>query len=258
MQVMTPFRHHRMPTSTDARYAPLLAGRRRLLTAALATVAGLALAAAAPAATIREVGLTSSAFPAPGCPSQCSVIARVTGYQAQSGSARNPYVVPVNGRIVAFTVALGSPDANQLKYFTQNFGGKPEIRLAVLKPVPHHRYLRLAAESELFDLTNYLGSTPTFALASSLRVSAGSVIALTTPTWAPAFAINRPTTDAWRSFRTNCNNNRQTAIHEGVGSVHTYNCLYRRARLLYSATLIPNPKSTKPAPTRGHTTTTHH
>lgn len=227
-------------------------GRRRTLTAALAGFTVLAFAAAAPAATIREIGMTSSTFPTPGCPSQCSVVARVTGYQAQSGSARNPMVVPAAGRVVAFTVALGKPDANQLKYFTQNFGGKPEVRIAILKPVPHHKYLQLVAESEIFDLTNYLGSTPTFALATSIKAPKGSLIGLTTPTWAPAFATKRPSSDAWRSFRTNCNNNTQVATHDRLGTTHTYNCLYRGARLLYSATLIPNPTRTKAS------TTTHH
>ena len=236
----------RLRIATESASAPIpTRGRRRTLTAALVCLAVLSVAAAAPAATLRELGMTSSTFPTPGCPSQCSVIARVTGYQAQSGSARNPFAIPSSGRIVAFTIALGKPDANQLKYFTQNFGGKPEVRIAVLKPVPHHKYLQLTAQSEIFDLSNYLGSTPTFALATSLKAPKGSLIALTTPTWAPAFATKRPSTDGWRSFRTNCNNNTQVAIHDRVGSTHTYNCLYRGARLLYSATFIPNPTRTK-------------
>jgi hypothetical protein len=255
MQVMTRLNAvSKTKPTTAARRGP----RRLLRLAAAAACALAAVLATAAQADVREIGTsTNDQFPAAGCPSQCSVIARVTGYQAQFGTARNPFVVPTSGRIVAFTVKLGAPDANQLKYFLHNFGGAPEARIAVLKPVPHHSYVRLAAESEVFDLTNYLGSTPTFALATSVRVSAGSIIALTTPTWAPAFAIKRPTTEAWRSFRTHCNNNTEPAIHEGFGSARTYSCLYRGARLLYSATFVPNPTPTK-RPSSSHGTTTTH
>jgi hypothetical protein len=236
----------------------VMSGRRSLkAAAAVACVLAAALAAVAQAA-IREVGgPPTAAFPAAGCPSQCSVIAHVTGYEAQVGNVHNPFVVTTSGRVVALTVELGSPDANQLKYFSHNFGGHPEVRLAILRPVPHRRSLRLIAQSEIFDVSNYLGSTPTFALATSLKVPAGSVIGLTTPTWAPAFAIKRPSTEAWRAFRKNCNNNTETAVQDTPGSTRTYNCLYRGARLLYSATFVPNPTPTKRSstPSRGHKTT---
>lgn len=224
----------------------LAAPRWPLRIAATLACALVAALAAAAQADVKEVGgPTTIPFPAAGCPSQCSVIAHVTGYQAQVGNVHNPFVVSTAGRVVALTVELGNPDANQLKYFTHNFGGHPEVRLAILRPVPHRKSLRLVAQSEIFDLSNYLGSTPTFALATSLKVPAGSVIGLTTPTWAPAFAIKRSSTEAWRAFRKNCNNNTETAVQDAPNSTRTYNCLYRGARLLYSATLVPNPKPTK-------------
>src|SRR5437660_8652110 len=99
---------------------------RRLLVIA---VTAAVLIAAVAQADVRELGgATSAPFPAPGCPKDCSVIARVTGYQGQAGSVKNPFVVPSAGRIVAFTVALGNPSASQLAYFSKNFGSRPELR----------------------------------------------------------------------------------------------------------------------------------
>ena len=224
----------------------MLSVKRLILIAAV--FAALLLAGAAQA-EVRELGSTTT-FPAAACPTSCSVIAKVTGYQAQVGAAKNPFVVPKAGRIVAFTVALGSPSSSQLSYFTKNFGKTPELRVAVLQPVAHSHALRLVAQSEIFNLTSYLGTTPTFALATSLRAPAHSIIALTTPTWAPAFAVKRPTTEQWRSFRTHCTNNTETAVHQTLGTSQTYACLYRNARLLYSATYIPNPTPAKKPTTK--------
>jgi hypothetical protein len=173
----------------------------------------------------------------------------VTGYQVQIGAAKNPYVIHRNGKIVAFTIRLGKPDAQQTQFFTNLFGGTPQARISLLKKPKKDKKmtndLRLLGQSELFNLTNYLGSSPTFALSKPLTVEAGSTVALTVPTWAPSFAINLGADQAWRSSRpkNDCNGTTQTA-QQTVGSVHSYDCFYRTARLLYSATFIPDPKPT--------------
>ena len=163
----------------------------------------------------------------------------MTGYQVQIGTAKNPYVIHRAGKIVAFTIRLGKPDAQQTQFFTNLFGGTPQARLTLLKKPKTDKKmtndLRILGQSELFDLTNYLGSTPTFALAKPLAVEAGSTLALTVPTWVPAFAINLGPDQAWRSSRpkNDCNGTSQVAA-QTVGNARSYDCFYRTARLLFT------------------------
>ena len=80
--------------------------RPRLLAAAGAVLAALACAAPA-SARIIEIGATA-AQAAPTCPSSpCRAVTRTTGYQAKVVDSRAEYVVPRNGRIVAWTISLG-------------------------------------------------------------------------------------------------------------------------------------------------------
>jgi hypothetical protein len=202
---------------------------------------------------IREVGgYPDLPFPPAGCPSNCQAVGHVTGYQVQIGSARNPYMIKRNGKIVAFTIRLGKPDAQQTQFFTNLFGGAPQARLTLLKKPKRDRKktndLRLVAQSGLFELDKYLGSSPTFALANPLDVTPGTIVALTVPTWAPSFAINLGSDQAWRSSRgpEDCDGTSQVA-QQTVGAVRSYDCFYRTARLLYSATFIPDPKPTTKA-----------
>ena len=188
-------------------------------------------------------------MPPAGCPLNCQAIGHVTGYQVQMGKHKNPYVIGHDGKIVAFTIRLGKPDAQQTQFFVNLFGGAPKARLALLKkPKADKRGtndLRLLGQSEVFDLSNYLGSTPTFVLSKPLKVDAGSTLAITVPTWAPAFAINLGSDEAWRSSRpkSDCNGTSQTA-HQKVNKVRSYDCFYRTARLLFTASFVPDPKPT--------------
>ena len=83
-------------------------------------------------------------------------------------------------------------------------------------------------------------------------VRKGQTVALTVPTWAPAFNGKLGTDMAWRSSRSSksCNGTTQAA-QQRVKSQHPYQCFYRSARLLYSVTLVPTPTPTS-------TTTTAH
>jgi hypothetical protein len=220
------------------------------LTALLLILAGTAYAQfPAQSSSTREIGdFSDQPFPQAGCPNSCQAIGHVTGYQVQIGSHKNPFVIRQNGKIVAFTIRLGKPDAQQTQFFTNLFGGAPQARLTVLRTARTAKRARLVAQSEVFNLANYLGSTPTFALSKPLAVTAGSTLAVTVPTWAPAFAINLGADQAWRSSRAknDCNGTSQSA-QQTVGSLHQYPCFYRTARLLYSASFVPDPKPTTPA-----------
>jgi hypothetical protein len=219
---------------------------RRLL---IALAALCVLAFAAPAyAVVREIGVpTDSPFPDASCPDNCQAIGQVTGYQVEIGKARNPFAIHRPGTLVAFTIRLGKPNAQQTQFFTNLFGGTPQVRLAILKPVPksHTNASVLQAQSEIFKLAPYLGSTPTFALAKPIKVQPGEIVAITVPTWAPAFAVGLEANQAWRSSRSKSScNSQQSAAQQTLGGSRSYQCLFRTARLLYSVTYIPTPKPT--------------
>jgi hypothetical protein len=212
----------------------------------------LLVTAASAGPSFRELGeYGSNPMPGAGCPDPktCQAVGHVTGYQVEIGKHKNPYVINHRGKIVAFTIKLGRPTKSQTQFFTNLFGGTPTARLSVLKKpkhdVRHHTDLRLVGQSEVFDLTNYLGSTPTFALSTALVVPAHSTIALTVPTWAPAFAVNAGKDHAWRSSRQkgDCGGTSQRA-QQSTGTISFYDCFYRHPRLLYTATFLRDPKTT--------------
>jgi hypothetical protein len=210
----------------------------------------VALTAAAPAgAAIREIGLVGGekALPKASCPTNCQALDQVTGYQVQIGKAKNPYLMHSKGKIVAFSIALGKPNAKQTKFFTNLFGIKPTARLTILHLGHRNRQATVKAQSGTFDLTDYLGTTPQFALNRALAVGPRDVVALTVPTWAPAFAVKLGQDQAWRSSRASksCNNVQQMAAQQRIGTTRSYGCFYRTARLLYSATFIPDAKRNK-------------
>ena len=89
---------------------------------ATAICAGLALALALPAvapATLTEVGVLPATTPptVPSCPaSPCLAVSRTTGFQVKVGAAHNFLAVRRSGTIVAWTIALGKPNATQIKF----------------------------------------------------------------------------------------------------------------------------------------------
>src|SRR4051794_21991416 len=75
----------------------------------VALVAGVFPAAAG--ARLVELGKTSS-DPMPSCPGNpCLAISRTSAYQAKVGPDRQQYVVPENGRIVAWSITLSTPNS---------------------------------------------------------------------------------------------------------------------------------------------------
>ena len=219
--------------------------RTCLLLAALAA-ALVGAVAGAHAAAVVELGAPSDAPPV-SCPeNDCTVVGRVTGYQLRhGGGGRNPFRVTRSGKVVAFSLRLGKPNESQRAFFTERFGRRPTARLSVLKVGSRRRH-RLVAQSEVFNLTRFLGTEPTFALRRPLRVAKGNVVALTVPTWAPAFSVNLGGGDVWRASRVagRCTGDHlfRRAAQQKVDSVKTYACVYRGARLSYTATFVPDPQ----------------
>jgi hypothetical protein len=219
----------------------LFVGRRAIV----AVVVCLALPPAAWAG-VKEIGLTPAPRPAASCPAACQAIGQVTGFQVQQGARKNPYRVTRDGKVVGFSITLGNPSREQERFFTRLFGGPPQARISILRPAKLKRRHRLTGQSEVFDLEPYFGSRPTFALRRPLTVKRGYVIALTVPTWAPAFAVGLGRDEAWRSSRdpSRCDDVQQAAAQEARGSIRRYSCFYRTARLLYTAVVITTPKPT--------------
>jgi hypothetical protein len=212
-----------------------------------------ALAFASPAsARIVELG-SVAASANPSCPGDpCEAAVRVTGLQGRAADGpKNPYYIRRDGYIVAFTVDLAAPTEEQVDFFNDNFGSPAQVGLAVLRKGKTRKTrlnYRLVNQSQLFEVENYFGSKPTFVLNRPLRVRKTNWIAITVPTWAPIFANNLTRSDWWRASRpkNSCEaprSLRQFAMTE-LREVNTFGCTYSGARLLYTATYVPDPRPT--------------
>jgi hypothetical protein len=227
---------------------------KKLVAIATVAFAGLIYAALAFADHPIELGQTTTP-PAVSCPSNCQAVGQVTGFEVQQGTVKNPMTRKRRGKVVAFSVTLGKPKTSDVNFFNKLFGTPPQVQLVVLKPGTKQRY-RVTGISPAFDVTQYFGSTPTFALPRPLTVKPGYVVGLTVPTWAPAFAVNLGNDEAWRSSRdpAHCDDVQQKAAQVTRGQLASYGCLYRTARLMYTVTFIPDPRVTNPqTPTKKKT-----
>jgi hypothetical protein len=224
---------------------------KRLLLSTSVLAAVLALPATA-SARIIELGSVAEAAN-PSCPDDpCEAAVRVTALQGRAaGGPKNPYYIRRDGYIVAFTLNLSQPTAEQIDFFNDNFGSPAQVRLSVLRRGDTRKTrlnYRLVSQTELFDVDDYFGSKPTFVLPEPLRVRKTNWIAITVPTWAPIFANDLGRGDWWRSSRAknSCDpprSLRQFALGE-LRSVNVFGCTYSGARLLYTATYVPDPKVT--------------
>jgi hypothetical protein len=223
-------------------------GRRVLLVlllSFLALIAGLAAGSskAAKGKIIVTLGGTPT-MPDPACPeSPCQAVGSVTGFQVGTGNGKLPFRVPRSGKIKSWTLALSQPTPSQRSFFNGFFGTPPEARLAILRRVPQTNPPRynLRSQGSIHVLSPYLGQTVRFS--ASLRVRRGDIVALTVPTWAPAFSQGLSAANAWRASRepgkcVNPTDVRQGEPQQKVGRRATYGCRYTTARLLYTATLV--------------------
>jgi hypothetical protein len=229
--------------------------------AVLAAVIGTGIAGAAP-----RVIVLGAATPAlPSCPTNCQAVGKTTGFQTNITGTRNPFLNRVRGRIVAWSIKTGAPSTkpnpqnnnqSDFDFFSKTFGGPPKARIAVLKPIMKSikagkPIYKLKSESPVEDLSAYLGQTTTFTLDTPLRVKPNNVVALTVPTWAPAFAINQSADTKWAASRKKGKCNATADILAGtpqdaLGTQRSYGCVYNTARLLYSATVVADPNQSAP------------
>jgi hypothetical protein len=217
-----------------------------MLAICLAVAAALSAGASATttaASTTVVLGQTA-AMPDPSCPElPCQAIGSVTGFQVRTNQSRLPFRVTRAGKVKAWTLTLAQPTNRQRSFFNGFFGMPPEARLAILRRVPgtHPPRYNLRRQGSIHVLTPYLGQTVQFG--ASLRVERGDIVALTIPTWAPAFAQGISSANVWRASRmprkcTNATDVRQGDPQQRVGRRATYGCRYTTARLLYTATIV--------------------
>ena len=209
----------------------------------------LSLAAAAPAAgaaSTIEVGQTREAAK-PSCPARpCLAVTRTTGYQAKVGATRGLMTIPRSGRIVAWTISLGRPGPTQQKFFEKTMGGESRAGISILRP-GKSLMARVMAVTPQVGLKPYFGTTATFPLVRSIPVRKGWVVGLTVPTWAPALAIGLGGDTSWRASRAKgkCDDTQTPTAQTRPRDLAQYFCLYRTARLTYTATLVPYPTRAK-------------
>lgn len=230
--------------------------RLRSLTAA-AALAGLCVlvagAATAGATAARPLGKTNRT-PPPSCPSKgandpCEAVGSVSGFQIIGDGSRPLFKARQNSWLVAWQIALSDPDKEETTFFSDfyqsnAFGQVPTARVSVLKRKDGRNY-KLKAQSPVVGLNDALGTRQTFTLTDPLRMKKGDFLALTIPTWAPAFAVNLTgPTNIWRSSRADghCSgtaNIKNGKPHQRVGSIKEYGCDYKTARLLYWGYYVP-------------------
>lgn len=231
------------------------------LLAALATAA-VAFGTAPSSAGAQRADVLGQTKRAPSsqCPSparNCQAVGRLTGFQARATGSKNPFVVPRDGHLVAWSVDLTSkPKTEQRKFFGKLYGHKPfgaapSARIAVLTKRKGKKF-RLRSRSPAMALGSYIGERPIFTLGRPLRVKKGDIVAITLPTWTSAFAVGLPAKqNSWRASRPGkaCDigtkgkgrkNLRNSKPQEKEGSTRAYGCTYRGARLLYWGYYVPS------------------
>ncbi len=176
---------------------------------------------------------------------RCQALTKLTAYQAKVGPERSMYQAPADGRIVAWTIALGKPGPKQTDYFEERYGGAASAAVVVLDPGDKLRR-QVVSKAPQQVLTDYFGQTVQIPLAQTLPIKKGQYVALTVPTWAPAMQLGLTADTSWRSSRNQSGCNDYTTQFALLGSRASalFRCLYKGVRLTYSATFISEP--TKP------------
>ncbi len=223
---------------------------QRLTLVLICLLTALGAAASPAAAKIVEVG-QSGQPPVPSCPAKpCFAVSRTTGYQAKAGADRGLYTVPEDGRIVAWSITLSKPGEKQTEFFREQFGGAASAAITILRP-GRKLYSRTVATGPVQRLEPYFGETVQFPLERSLAVKKGYIVALTVPTWAPALAVGFGNDHSWRAAsrsKGSCADLETQVPQVRANTIARYRCLFRTARLAYTATLITTPpaRGTRP------------
>ncbi len=217
-------------------------GLRSLVAAALAS----AVLPAVASAKITEMGAMPDALrgSCPGIASDeqsCQALTKTTAYQAKIGPDRELYQAPADGRIVAWTVALGNTSKSQIAFFEKNYGGPAQAAIVVLD-AGKKLSRTVVAKGPIMTLNDYIGQSVQFPLINTLPIKKGQYVALTVPTWAPVMQLGLGADTSWRSSRnaSGCGDVTVQFALLGSRTNAAFRCLYKGVRLTYSATFISN------------------
>jgi hypothetical protein len=234
-----------------------------LASATLGALLVLAVAISSPsgagAAQLITLGATK-ASPAPSCPATasegCQAVGKVTGFQVTAAGKKNLFKTPADGQIVQWSIRLSQPSGtkpapdkpSELQFFNDFYGQPPKAGISILRrkgttSPPRYALMRQGPVEELTDYMSAKKTSTTFVLATPLKVKKGDIVALTIPTWAPAFAVDIASGNTWRASRhpDRCNgatNIKKSRSHQTLRKTRTYGCLYKSARLDYTAGFI--------------------
>ncbi len=214
--------------------------------------------------------------PRPMCPAKdvedptiaqsCEVTGQVTGFQRSADGKKGLFKVKEDGKIVAWSVDLSDPRRSERETFgeasqTNRFGKAPTAGVSIIRATDGSNF-RLKSASPIISVRGFYGEKPVITLDQPLRVRKGDVVALTTATWLPAFSrIRQKPSDTWVASRqkrdwadgSDCTfpdnvppDERleyffdHSSPHRREGSERPYQCVYKKARILYWAYFVPN------------------
>jgi hypothetical protein len=221
-------------------------GLKSLVAAALVASALLPAVASAKVAELGAMadGTHGSCPGDPAVAASCQALTRTTAYQAKVGPLRELYQAPADGRIVAWTLALGSPSKAQVGVFDKRFG---IAQAAIVVLDPGKKLSRtVVAKGPMTKLDGYIGQTVQFPLTQTLAIKKGQYIGLTVPTWAPVMQLGLGADTSWRSNRdtSGCTDVEVQFALTGSRTSGAFRCLYKSVRLTYSATFVTDPTPT--------------
>jgi hypothetical protein len=211
----------------------------------------------------REYGFERNNRPEADCREEpCRATGLMTGYQVQQlkradGKRVTRFPTRVrkrNGWLVAFSLTLGDPNAEQRQFFNRLWGKPARARISVLDPDPvegdrrnrRQRY-RLVKQGPVYDVRPWFGKKAWFVLRRRIHVGKGQVIALTLPTWAPVLATDLRRRERWRSsrHRDHCDDLERNTARQKVGKLRQYRCRHNTARLLFTALVVQKTRENK-------------
>lgn len=267
------------------------------LVSACCVLAAAIAPSAAPAAKVVKIG-GGKEFGPPSCPTPakaqkraenegipvpnylaCNAFGHVTGFQIRTDTEKAVHKVPTDGKLVAWNIDLSKPRSDpknddlvdERAFFADKltdetfdrYGSRPVANIEVLKKQGRGRF-KLVKKSPIVELDPWLGQNPLFTLGKPLKVKKGSIIALSTPTWATNFALAKPGGNSslsdqnlWRASRKDdrcevtrrddgtiddSNLTKLSKPHTKTGSTKKYGCVYSGAQILYKAFMVPDPK----------------
>ena len=191
----------------------------------------LGAAASTASAKTYELGASTDDATTVSCPDNCFVVTRTTAMQVRTGTLRYPTTVPRSGRIVAFTLQLGSLSDRQIHFFNSTYGGTSRIQLAVLRQQARPaRSYEVVATTGIFKVQPFFGTTVQFPLKTTLAARKGDMIALTRADLGAGARGQPAQENGWRASRAdNCTDLLTQTAQLTLGNATQYKCLYQTA-----------------------------